>query len=44
MSSDRVPLTLVLGSCALYYALLRRPILTWGATEAEAASLPTVDR
>jgi hypothetical protein len=24
--------------CALYYALLRRPILTWGATEAEAAS------
>jgi hypothetical protein len=27
--------------CALYYALLRRPILTWGATEAEAtARLP----
>jgi len=24
--------------CALYYALLRRPILTWGASEAEAAS------
>ena len=24
--------------CALYYALLRRPVLTWGATEAEATS------
>ena len=23
---------------ALYYALLRRPILTWGATEAEASA------
>jgi hypothetical protein len=24
--------------CALYYALLRGPVLTWGATEAEATS------
>ena len=34
------PITLVLAGAvgALYFALLRRPILTWGATEAEAAS------
>jgi menaquinone-dependent protoporphyrinogen IX oxidase len=38
MSSRRVPVALALGSCALYCALLRRPILTWGASEAEAVS------
>src|SRR5438270_13356746 len=36
MKSARVAIALVLGSCALYYAVLRRPILTWGATEEEA--------
>jgi hypothetical protein len=28
----------VAGFCTVYFALLRRPILTWGATEAEATS------
>jgi hypothetical protein len=34
------PVAVVLAGAlgVLYYALLRRPILTWGATEAEAAS------
>ena len=33
-----IPLALAGGAAALYVALLRRPILAWGATEAEAAS------
>ena len=33
-----VAVVLAVTALALYYALLRRPILTWGATEAEAAS------
>jgi hypothetical protein len=36
--SRRVALTLAAALGALYYARLRRPILTWGATAAEAAS------
>jgi hypothetical protein len=37
MTSRRAALALT-ALCALSYALLRRPILTWGATAAEAAS------
>jgi hypothetical protein len=33
-----IAVVLAAGSCALYYALLRKPVLTWGATEAEASS------
>jgi hypothetical protein len=38
MAWRRVTVCLVAGFCALYYALLRRPVLTWGATEVEAAA------
>jgi hypothetical protein len=39
MKPRRVTAVLTAASCALYYyALLRRPVLTWGATEAEAES------
>jgi hypothetical protein len=38
VKSRRIGLALVAGLGALYWALLRRPILTWGATDAEAAS------
>jgi hypothetical protein len=38
MKSRRVALALATGFAALYYARLRGPVLTWGATEAEAAS------
>jgi hypothetical protein len=40
MNLRRPPVALMLAGTlgVLYYALLRRPILTWGATEAEAAS------
>jgi hypothetical protein len=34
----RLLFVLSAGSCTLYWALLRRPILTWGATAAEAAA------
>ena len=34
----RLAVVLGVGSCALYYAVLRRPVLTWGATAAEAAA------
>jgi hypothetical protein len=37
MRSTRAALTLT-ALAAVYYAVLRRPILTWGATEAEATS------
>ena len=38
MKPRRVATVLAAGFCALYYPLLRQPILTWGATDAEAAS------
>jgi hypothetical protein len=38
MRSSRVAVVLAAVVCALYYALLRRPVLTWGATGAEAGS------
>jgi hypothetical protein len=38
MKSRRIALVLATGFAALYYARLRRPVLTWGSTEAEAAS------
>jgi hypothetical protein len=38
MRSRRVAAVRAAGFCALYYALLRRPVLTWGATKGEAAS------
>jgi hypothetical protein len=31
-------MVLTAGSCTLYWLLLRRPVLTWGATQAEATS------
>lgn len=37
MKSVRLPFVIATG-CALYWGLLRRPILTWGATDAEAGS------
>jgi hypothetical protein len=41
MRSRPVAVAFGIASFALYYTLLRRPILTWGATEAEAtARLP----
>ena len=43
MRSSRVTAVLAAGVSALYYALLRRPVLTWGATEAEAVSRLTGD-
>ncbi len=38
MRSSRASAVLAAGACALYYTVLRRPILTWGATDQEAAS------
>ena len=38
MRSRRIALALAAALGALYYARLRQPILTWGATAAEAAS------
>jgi hypothetical protein len=38
MRPRRITVVLAAGSCAPYYALLRQPVLTWGATEAEASS------
>ena len=38
MGSRSTALALAAGSCALYLAMLRRPVLTWGATETEATS------
>jgi hypothetical protein len=38
MRSRLFAVALGAASCALYWLLLRRPILTWGATEEEAAS------
>jgi hypothetical protein len=38
MGSWRLPLALGAGACALYRAVLRTPILTWGATTEEAQS------
>lgn len=38
MKSHRLSVALAAVSCGLHYVLLRRPILTWGASEAEAAS------
>ena len=38
MKSGRLSLVLATAFAALYYARFRRPVLTWGATEAEAAS------
>jgi hypothetical protein len=38
VKSRRIVLVLATGFAALYYARLRGPVLSWGATEAEAAS------
>jgi hypothetical protein len=38
MKSRRIALALATGFAALYYARLRGAVLTWGATETEAAS------
>jgi hypothetical protein len=38
MNAHRLPVAAAVVCGALIYGLLRRPILTWGATEAEAAS------
>ena len=38
MGSRLTALALAAGSCGLYLAMLRRPILAWGATETEAKS------
>jgi hypothetical protein len=38
MKRGPVAMLSALGSCAFYYAVLRKPILTWGATDEEAAS------
>jgi hypothetical protein len=38
MKSRRIGVVLATGVAALYRARLRRPVLTWGAIEAEAAS------
>ena len=38
MKSHRLALALTAVSCGFYYVRLRRPVLTWGATEAESAS------
>jgi hypothetical protein len=38
MTPRRVAAALAAGGCALYWVLLRRRVLTWGATAAEAAS------
>jgi hypothetical protein len=38
VGSRLTALALAAGSCGLYLAMLRRPILTWGATETEAKS------
>jgi hypothetical protein len=41
MTRNRTALVAALAFCALYFARLRRTVLTWGATEAEAdARLP----
>ena len=38
MSPSRAAVSVGLGACVLYWVLLRRPILNWGATPAEVAS------
>ena len=38
MKAFRVAGALAAGCGAMYYAILRRPVLTWGATESEATS------
>ena len=38
MGSRLTALAVAAGSCGLYLAKLRRPVLTWGATETEAKS------
>ena len=38
MGSRLTALALAAGSCGLYLAMLRRPVLTWGATETEVKS------
>src|SRR5436309_283686 len=38
MKAFRTACLLATGCGAMYYAVLRRPILTWGSTESEAAS------
>lgn len=38
MKPRRIGIVLAAGSCGLYFGLLRRPLLTWGATETEAGS------
>jgi hypothetical protein len=43
VKSPRLAAGVVLGLGALYYTVLRRPIVTWGATEAEAAARPPGD-